>query len=69
MTTTGNDGVHARVRDRYAAAALDVLDRETSADGTCCAPESYSPLELQTLPSAAALSSSSATISLANEER
>jgi SAM-dependent methyltransferase len=77
-TTTGTDLtlIHEEVRERYAGAALQVLERETAAAEGCCGPDTgdsccgtdselqpeaarslYSRIELDEVPSAAALAS------------
>ena len=60
------DQIHEVVRDHYARAALDVLERDTSccgADGECCGTKAadgaqfYSAVEQSALPEAAVLAS------------
>lgn len=57
MKTTRERQVHARVRERYAAAALTVLEPATPGGNACCVPELYDPSDLMDLPMDAALAS------------
>ena len=70
--TADTEAIHEVVRERYAGAALTVLEREEQAVDTCCGPDCcdpgvalepdtarqlYSQIELDGLPSAASLAS------------
>ena len=70
--TADTEAIHEVVRERYAGAALTVLEREEQAVDTCCGPDCcdpgvalepdtarqlYSQIELDEIPSAASLAS------------
>ena len=70
--TADPEQIHEVVRERYAGAALSVLEREEQAVDTCCGPDCcdpgvalepetarqlYSQIELDEIPSAASLAS------------
>lgn len=66
-TTREQEQIHEAVRDRYAGAALTVLESERSTASSCCGPslalepdtakQLYSAIELDEIPDAASLAS------------
>jgi len=67
-TTTDQERIHEIVRERYAGAALTVLEQDEGSADSCCGPKAadlesetardlYSTIELDAIPSAASLAS------------